>query len=757
LDAESLSFSATLCSVALLLAMERVGAFRRQPTPIRYRWLTNLGLMFLGGLAVTILFSHSAVEVAAQVDGGLLRRWPLPPFLEIVLGFLLLDFWRYWEHRVYHEIPLLWRVHLVHHSDTGLDITTAERHHPFEAVLAVCTTLLLVFAFGISSQTLALYVGVATLSALVTHANIVLPEGLDRRLRGWLVTPSVHAFHHSDFQPQTDSNYGTVLSVWDRLFGSYTDPATGPVRRFGLQYFHRPEDRALGPVLLQPFEYRREMHYPERDEADESLASAPVVLGGSWRRALVSMAAGLFLALVALWPTVTGLMGVWSNSEPYQYAWLVLPMFGYLAGWHYRDRILSQVPIPDLLGVGVIFAAALLWCVAYAVDIQVGQHLALVLVVQGVVLSAVGRDVFRRFLPLMAMLFFLVPCGDLLQPVLRNLTVKWIEWLALLMQAPVRIDGFMAYVGDHRYVVVDACSGLTFVTLGAFLGYSFGLLVFRSFGRILALVAMGGIIGVLTNALRVWMIVGIDWLRGSQMDMGAHMDLQWLALLAALVLLFYCTARLVDGTGDEPPWTGAPMPAVGRGVARLAPVLAGLLVMVILLPVQGPFARAGLIPGGDPLQKVADAYGQSRWLATSGGDRALLIAPGDGLEIVLSEPLGEKGRPDLERLRPQGVERWRHAGTGRTTVCRDQACFELAQDTWRRKGSDEARHTLYAYYVGDELTASKLQYRLARGWQRFTGSDRPVGVVGFRVRGEPPPAAVLAAHLSRIRSLLNSD
>ena len=214
-----------------------------------------------------------------------------------------------------------------------------------ESTTVIATTflaLILVFAPGFSA--LALYLLLATLSAVYTHANIVLPESFDKPIRWLLVTPSVHAIHHSSFQPQTDSNYSSVLTLWDRLFGTYRDPSTTQVREYGLEYFRGHEETALAPVLLQPFEYRRDIHNVTfRPEAQSPSTSIAAPLGRDWRVALSYAAAGLLLALIALWPTVIDLSRVWMNSEPYQYAWLVLPTFIYVVGWYHRDAIISLI------------------------------------------------------------------------------------------------------------------------------------------------------------------------------------------------------------------------------------------------------------------------------------------------------------------------------------------------------------------------------------------------------------------------------
>jgi exosortase len=747
--------TAAIAAVVVLLLLEWLSPWRRAAPQTQYRWLTNIGLMLLGGLVVGAIFPFSADSVAADLRSGWFNDAALPPVAEALLVFLLLDFWRYWEHRVYHEAPLMWRVHLVHHSDTALDITTAERHHPIEAIIAAGTLLLLVFALGFSAEALAVYVTVATLSAWVSHANIALPESIDRALRTCLVTPAVHAIHHSEQQPQTDSNYGSVLTIWDRWFGTYTDPAGSPVARFGLTYFHRPVDSALAPALMQPFEYRRGMAYPERLEP-EAAVQPGASISEAWKQTLLQLAVAIGLVVIALWPTIQDLTNTWSSAEPYQYAWLVLPMFLYTIAVYHRERILAMTPQPGALGLAVIALALVLWTVAYVVDINLGQHLALVLVLQGVFLSALGWTVYRRLFPVMAMLFLLVPAGDLLQPMLRGLTVNFVEWFALLFDLPLRIDGFVTYIGDHRYVVVDACSGLTFVTLGGFLAYSFGVLVFRSFAKVLALAVLGAALGVLTNAIRVWLILGVDHLQGSQMEMAAHTDLQWLALLIGIGLLFFVTLRLSPSGGWSSRMTEKKT-AVRRRVVRFAPSVAGVMVLSVVFPVQSLGTGYAKVAALDSLALFADRQPGSSWMnARDTADERVLVVPiTSDVEMLVSEKQGIHGRVDESRLYPGEKQGWRHTATRHYRACEKQACFDFVHLEWRRRDSDEERHALYLYYVDTMFTDSKFTYRVASGWRGLVEPMASSGLLGFRANVLPSPA-LLVAQTQRFRAMLDS-
>ena len=144
----------------------------------------------------------------------------------------------------------------------------------------------------------------------------------------------------------------------------------------------------------------------------------------------------------------------------------------------------------------------------------------------------------------------MIPAGDVLLSPLRALTVDALALFATLAGLPHRVDGFVIFVGTHRYVVIDECAGLAYVTLASFLGYSFGLLLYRTFAKVVALALLGAALGIASNVFRVCAIVLIDWVRGSQMDLTAHGTWQWLGLLASLGALFYVLVRL--GRGRPP-------------------------------------------------------------------------------------------------------------------------------------------------------------------------------------------------------------
>src|SRR5438046_2201244 len=363
---ETLYQLVSFTAAAALVLMERVRAWQRQPVRMARRWTSNVGLFLIGTVVTAVVIPVGVYAFAQHQPPGLLSKLAFPSAAQLVLTFLLLDFWRYWEHRWFHQIRLLWRFHLVHHSDTEIDVTTSERHHPLEFLLGTATMLVLIGTLGLPAQGVAVYLLAATVVTLYSHANLRLPASLDHRLGRLIVTPAVHAMHHSALRAQTDSNYGSVLTVWDRLFGTYVDPATVRIRHFGLTYFHAPMDTGLARVLQQPFLYRPDLRHRERDdepvERDAAAVSTTRRVGAAMtargRNALVGGLLGCVLVILAMWPTLLELTSVWRNTEAYQYAWLVVPMVVYLLGWHDRQAGVPLDPHPDFCGVFVVLIAA---------------------------------------------------------------------------------------------------------------------------------------------------------------------------------------------------------------------------------------------------------------------------------------------------------------------------------------------------------------------------------------------------------------
>jgi len=190
---------------------------------------------------------------------GLLNAVEMPLWLYVILGVMLLDFiGAYLAHWTEHKVKPLWMVHLVHHSDHHVDTTTANRHHPFESVVRFVFTTLGVFLIGAPIGVVMLYQSLSALLSQFNHANIKLSQRLDILLSYFIVSPNMHKMHHHHVLPYTDSNYGNIFSIWDRLLGTYMylDPEKIV---YGVDVFpDEKENSSLRSLLKQPFQrYRK--------------------------------------------------------------------------------------------------------------------------------------------------------------------------------------------------------------------------------------------------------------------------------------------------------------------------------------------------------------------------------------------------------------------------------------------------------------------------------------------------------------------
>jgi len=171
--------------------------------------------------------------------------------IALAASFVVLDFSGYWMHRLLHKIPLLWRLHALHHSDTDLDVTTTIRHHPIESLVQMLLDATLTLLLGLNPDAIVLYAGVALAAQTFQHGNVVLPQRL-RWLNRWLITPDLHRLHHSTDYAENNSNFGDLVPLWDHLFSTLRLNFEGEYK-VGLSEFSDANSQRLDKLLIQPF------------------------------------------------------------------------------------------------------------------------------------------------------------------------------------------------------------------------------------------------------------------------------------------------------------------------------------------------------------------------------------------------------------------------------------------------------------------------------------------------------------------------
>ncbi len=253
--ARAAAFATVLVAVSI---WEALAPRRRRLYPRLKRWPSNLGIALLDTLAVRLLFplATAGAAVFAQTRGlGLFNALDAPVWLAVPVSIVALDFVIWAQHVVFHRVPVLWRLHRMHHADPDYDVTTALRFHPVEIVLSMLLKMAAVVALGAPPAAAVAFEVILNALAMFNHANAALPKRLEPFVRALIVTPDMHRVHHSVVPAETHSNFGFNLSVWDRLFGVYRDaPAAGmDGMTIGLPILRDPDELRLDRLLTQPF------------------------------------------------------------------------------------------------------------------------------------------------------------------------------------------------------------------------------------------------------------------------------------------------------------------------------------------------------------------------------------------------------------------------------------------------------------------------------------------------------------------------
>jgi sterol desaturase/sphingolipid hydroxylase (fatty acid hydroxylase superfamily) len=243
---------------AVMAAWEVIGPRRQQAIGRRWRWPNNLGVLVVDAVLVRFLFPTSAVALAlvAEARGlGLLNAVALPAWVGVVAAVVMLDLAIYLQHVLFHAVPVLWRLHRVHHADLEFDVSTGLRFHPIEILLSMLIKLSVVVALGAPALAVLVFEILLNATAMFNHGNVRIPSAIDRVLRWFVVTPDMHRVHHSILSRETNSNFGFNLPWWDRLFGTYRpQPAAGhEAMTIGIEQFRDSRELGLDRMLLQPF------------------------------------------------------------------------------------------------------------------------------------------------------------------------------------------------------------------------------------------------------------------------------------------------------------------------------------------------------------------------------------------------------------------------------------------------------------------------------------------------------------------------
>jgi sterol desaturase/sphingolipid hydroxylase (fatty acid hydroxylase superfamily) len=243
----------------LVIALWEMTAPRRARSLERWsRWPGNVGVVVLDTLLVRVLFPTATIGVALMAEArgwGLFNLLSLPAAVSVIASVLLLDLAIWAQHALFHWLPILWRLHRMHHADLDVDVTTGIRFHPLEILLSLFIKFVVVTTLGAPALAVLIFEVLLNLSSMFNHANIRLAPRLDRIARLLVVTPDMHRVHHSASRLETDSNFGFNFPWWDRLFGTYrAQPEAGhDAMIIGIEGFRDTRELRLDRMLLQPF------------------------------------------------------------------------------------------------------------------------------------------------------------------------------------------------------------------------------------------------------------------------------------------------------------------------------------------------------------------------------------------------------------------------------------------------------------------------------------------------------------------------
>ncbi len=261
LDENFLRLLIFVVSIFLFISISYFFPFRNQKQVSKKRLFSNISLGIINTLFLKLLIPLSLVQFAGLCDES---GWGLfnnissinsEGILIIGLSVLLLDVLIYWQHRITHIVPILWRLHRVHHSDTEFDTTSGVRFHPVEIIISYILKAGFIFAMGLPAISIIIFEIILSTSSLFNHSNFSIPNRLEKYFRYFIVTPTMHRIHHSTIIKETNSNYSFSLSIWDRIFLSYTGKASSPQQtmKIGLDEFRGEKDQGLSKLILQPF------------------------------------------------------------------------------------------------------------------------------------------------------------------------------------------------------------------------------------------------------------------------------------------------------------------------------------------------------------------------------------------------------------------------------------------------------------------------------------------------------------------------
>ena len=253
----TIRLSVFLGGFTLFALLEWLLPHRQLSTKKLTRWINNFALVFTSTILIRLIIPTAAIGIAYLTEAnnwGLANYFELSFWLKVIITFVLLDLTIYFQHLFFHALPILWRVHRIHHSDLDCDVTTGLRFHPIEILLSVIIKIAAIIFFGAPVLTVVLFEVILNLMSMFTHSNIYIPKRFESVLRWFITTPQMHRIHHSVKENETNSNFTFFISMWDRLFGTYLEcPEKGHLQMpLGLGYLKDKKHLTFFGLMKMP-------------------------------------------------------------------------------------------------------------------------------------------------------------------------------------------------------------------------------------------------------------------------------------------------------------------------------------------------------------------------------------------------------------------------------------------------------------------------------------------------------------------------
>jgi exosortase len=463
---------------------------------------------------------------------------------------------------------------------------------------------------------------------------------------------------------------------------------------------------------------------------------------------------GLALGFYTTW---ADLIGVWKASQTYQYSFIVVPTVVYLLHIR-RGEVVALQPCGSSIGVLVAGACGLLWLAADLAGAEEGTHLAVVLAILAVVWATVGTCAFKKILPPLSLLFFLVPTGHQLLPWLRDLTVAMAVIGPDVFEIPATINGYTFSVAEQSYIVIADCAGLGELLVTLFLAAAFGLMIYRTLWKTLALMLIAGATAIIANGLRVNAIVLVNYWSGSVMDMSAHRAVGWCTIAAVVVLIFLIARRFDDRSAV----TGRQHVAHSRRVPSAKASACGLLAVGVMIgvPLGWPIDTGkGTIAATPELSNRLGIWRLTsetpEWAPqAAGADQVMRGVYSDGktqvavFVAVASSPRSEVSGPSLKLLTD---DTWWLPSTGRRVVCDDVECWPVKTLVLDYSNGPRIQTADILTVLNGASQQSATTLRLKRAWHILAGQQAKVAVFALATEGEDRlPASKAASLFTRI-------